>query len=278
MTPISSLQNALAVSYLDQAGITISFGTWIAIAMPFGMLCTVLCWLMIVLIERPDDVTSIPVIVYDRNTVIGKRNLAVVGLSLFTIVLFATSSLTENIFGDISIISLCFVAVMFGSGMLSEVDFNSLSWHTLMLVGGGNVLGKAVESSGLLAYLADGITGSLPLGKPWIALLYILLFCGGIATFVSHTVASIILMPVIARIGVSIQIPEVAVIGSAFAVSAAMALPFSSFPNVNSLLILDDFQRPYLKVQDFVRTGLPMSLLTILLIATVGFGLINIII
>ena len=64
-------------------------------------------------------------------------------------------------------------------------------------------------------------------------------------------------------------------IGSAFSVSAAMALPFSSFPNVNSLLILDDFQRPYLKVQDFVRTGLPMSLLSIFLIATLGFGLIN---
>ena len=38
------------------------------------------------------------------------------------------------------------------------MDFNSLSWHTLVLVGGGNVLGKAVESSGLLEYIADGIT------------------------------------------------------------------------------------------------------------------------
>ncbi len=47
---------------------------------------------------------------------------------------------------------------MFGSGLLSEVEFNSMSWHTLFLVGGGNVLGKAVGSSGLLEYLADGIT------------------------------------------------------------------------------------------------------------------------
>jgi phosphate transporter len=117
----------------------------------------------------------------------------------------------------------------------------------------------------------------LPLGRPWIALVYILLFCGTISTFVSHTVASIILMPVIARIGVSMQIPEAVVIGSAFAISAAMALPFSSFPNVNSLLILDDFHRPYLSVPDFVRTGLPMSLLSIFLIATVGFFLVNMI-
>lgn len=278
MTPISSLQNALAVSYLEQVGIIVSFGTWIAVALPFSLICTVICWILIIIVEKPDDVVAIPVIVYERSSVIGKKNMAVMFLSLLTIVLFATSALTVDIFGDIAIISLCFVAVMFGTGMLSEVDFNSLSWHTLILVGGGNVLGKAVESSGLLAYIAEGITDSLPLDKPWVALVYILLFCGTIATFVSHTVASIILMPIIARIGVSIKIPEVVVIGSAFAVSAAMALPFSSFPNVNSLLILDDFQRPYLKVPDFIKTGLPMSLISIFLIATVGFSLINFVI
>ena len=60
MTPISSLQNALAVSYLEQAGIVVSFGKWIAVALPFSVICTLICWLMIVVIEKPDDVTSIP--------------------------------------------------------------------------------------------------------------------------------------------------------------------------------------------------------------------------
>ena len=278
MTPISSIQNALAVTYLEQAGIVVSFGTWIAVALPFSFICTVLCWILIIMVEKPDDVSSIPVIVYERNNIIGKRNMAIMTLSLLTILLFATSALTTKIFGDIAIISLCFVSVMFGSGMLSEVDFNSLSWHTLILVGGGNVLWKAVDSSGLLAYLAAGISESLPASSPWLALLCVLFFCGTIATFVSHTVASIILMPIIVRIGVSMHMPEVMVIGSAFAVSAAMALPFSSFPNVNSLLIVDDFQRPYLKVTDFIRTGLPMSLISIFLVATIGFSFINLII
>lgn len=161
--------------------------------------------------------------------------------------------------------------------MLTEVDFNSLSWHTLFLVGGGNVLGKAVQVSGLLEYLADGIIEALPLENPWLALIFILFFVMTISTFVSHTVSSIILMPIIARIGVSLQIPEVVVIGSAFAVSGAMALPFSSFPNVNSLLILDDFQRPYLSVRDFANVGVPTSVLTVVLIATIGFAIINLV-
>ncbi len=57
-----------------------------------------------------------------------------------------------------------------------------------------------------------------------------------------------------------------------------MGLPFSSFPNVNSLLIVDDFHRPYLSTQDFLKTGMPMSIFTLLLIATFGALLINLII
>jgi phosphate transporter len=217
MTPIASLQNALATSYLEQAGVPVSFGRWIAVALPFCLLCTTVAWLLIILIVKPYDVKSIPVIVYERGNVFDKRNTTVIALSLLTIGMFATSTLTANIFGDIAIISLSFVAIMFGSGMLTEVDFNSMSWHTLFLVGGGNVLGKAVESSGLLEYLADGITDALPLRQHWLALFCILLFCGCIATFISHTVAAIILMPIIARIGISLAIPEVVVVGSAFA-------------------------------------------------------------
>ena len=278
MTPISSLQNVLAVSYLEQAGIQVSFGRWICVSFPFCIICTVLSWLFIILVINPNDITCVPVIVYERGRQLGKRDIAIISLSLFTIILFSGFNYLKEIFGDIGIISLCFVSFMFGTGMLSEVDFNSLSWHTLFLVGGGNVLGKAIASSGLLGYLSDQITRGLPLSSPWLALLIILLFTATVSTFVSHTVASLILMPLLSTLGITLEIPEVVVIGSAFAVSGAMGLPFSSFPNVNSLLMVDDFQRPYLNVQDFITTGIPLSLLTIILIATLGFILINFII
>jgi phosphate transporter len=122
-----------------------------------------------------------------------------------------------------------------------------------------------------------------------------------VATFVSHTVAALILMPIISTIGehyniyfmkilrsnyflfsvvtgISLEIPEIVVIGAAFSISAAMALPFSSFPNVNSLLIVDDFQRAYLGVKEFAVTGFPISMITVFLIATVGFLLIDVIV
>lgn len=64
--------------------------------------------------------------------------------------------------------------------------------------------------------VTHAMTG-LPLDAPWIALIMIILFTLTTATFVSHTVAALILMPVISTLGITLGTPEVAVIGSAFA-------------------------------------------------------------
>lgn len=274
MTPISSLQNVLAVSYLEQNNSGVTFDRWMCVSVPFCLTLTLISWAAIIVIIRPDDINRIPVVVYELGNDFTKRDMTVISVSVVTMLLFATSSLTDFVFGDIGVISLCFACIMYGSGMLTEVDFNSLSWHTLFLVGGGGVLGKAVQSSGLLTFIASGITSLLLRSSPWLALPMILCFMCTVSTFVSHTVASIILMPVIANVGTTLGMPQEVTIGAAFAVSAAMALPFSSFPNVNSLLIVDDFQRQYLTVKDFVIVGLPLSILTLVLIATAGQGLI----
>lgn len=89
--------------------------------MPFCLVCTVLSWGLIIAIMKPDDIQSIPVIVYEPSKSFGKRNVAVVTLSLITIFLFAVSSWTKNWIGDVSIIGLAFVGIMFGTGMLTEV-------------------------------------------------------------------------------------------------------------------------------------------------------------
>lgn len=48
--------------------------------------------------------------------------------------------------------------VMFGSGMLSQFDFNSFSWHILFLIGGGNVLGDVSPSRVLCDSCQDSLS------------------------------------------------------------------------------------------------------------------------
>lgn len=140
VTPISSLQNVLAVYYLEQVlieafvmcsfppllvslqnNISISFGQWLLISIPFCCFCTVIAWLLIIYFVEPNDITSIPAIVYERGNVFSKRNVTVMSLTILTLVFFAMFTYLKPIAGDIGIVSLCFVSIMFGSGMLSEV-------------------------------------------------------------------------------------------------------------------------------------------------------------
>ncbi|OWZ23472.1 Divalent anion:Na symporter protein [Phytophthora megakarya] len=274
MTPISSLQNTLAVSFLEKAGYTITFGQWMAMAVPFCTIGTIMCWAFLLWVMDPRDATYIPQIVYDQKQKISRLHVVVISMTLLTIFLWASFSVTSVTFGDLGIISMMFMFIMFGTGMLSQFDFNSFSWHILFLIGGGNVLGDAVQRSGLLHTLSQSVIHALPSGNVWMVTVSLCSLVICLTTFVSHTVASIILLPIIVQMAVQIGHPHIPVICCALAISAAMALPFSSFPNINSLLVLDDHGQPYLEVKDFLRVGVTFSLVSMALIVTLGYGLI----
>eukprot|EP00904_Undaria_pinnatifida_P009467 jgi/Undpi1/5650/HiC_scaffold_2.g00924.m1 len=258
VTPISSMQNVVARQALENAGLTISFGIWIAVGLPFCVLGVFVAWCLLCIIVDPTDVEHIPMIVYSRGDVLSRKNVFIVSLTLLTIFGWSTIGATEDFFGDLGIIALLFI-----------VDFNSFSWHTLFLLGGGNVLGKAIASSQLLDYLAHCIDNR------FLLLVEVVSVTMCISTFVSHTVAALILMPIIVEVGVKCGNPVLLGMGAALAVSSGCALPFSSFPNVTSLLVTDDYNRKYLAVRDFVTSGLPMSLLSVAMICTLGYGLID---
>lgn len=78
------------------------------------------------------------------------------------------------------------------------------------------------------------------------------------------------------KVGVTCKNPVLLGMGAALAVSSGCALPFSSFPNVTSLLVTDDHARKYLVVRDFLTSGLPMSVVSVAMICTMGYGLIDI--
>ncbi|ETV99949.1 hypothetical protein, variant [Aphanomyces invadans] len=106
MTPIASLQNTLAQSYLEKAGYVVSFGQWMMIAVPFCVLSTILCWFFLLWAFNPADVKYIPQIVYDQKQRVNQVHVAVVLLTVSTIVLWALFTFIAPTVGDMSIISL----------------------------------------------------------------------------------------------------------------------------------------------------------------------------
>ena len=105
---------------LQNAGLTISFGIWIAVGLPFCVLGVFVAWCLLCIIVRPTDVDHIPMIVYSRGDVLSRKNVFIVSLTLLTIFGWSTIGATQDFFGDLGIIALLFIVIAFGSGILSE--------------------------------------------------------------------------------------------------------------------------------------------------------------
>lgn len=101
-TPIASMQNVLAVTYLDAVGLPVSFGEWILVALPFCIIGVLISWVVIITAIPPNDVDHIPVIMYTPDEAgLKPRDIAVIVLSLGTILLWSTFAYTSDTFGDL---------------------------------------------------------------------------------------------------------------------------------------------------------------------------------
>jgi len=270
-SPIASPQNVIGMMYMQQSGHPMTFGTWMAICVPFCVVGLVVCWLLLLFLFDPRDARRIPKIPYKAEFTFAHG--AVVAASALTVLGWATFYFTQNVFGDLGIIALLFIGVVFGSGLLTQNDFNAFPWHMLFLLGGGHVLGDAIQQSGLLGQGIDLLLPIIPHRNMFRLTVVLVLFIACVTTFVSHTVAALVMMPLIVQLSNKVQCPQVPVICCTMAISGAMMLPFSSFPNINSLMVVDDFKKPYLKVGDFVYAGLPCTVVVTAMIITLGYAL-----
>lgn len=267
LAPVSSPQNAVSLEALEEEGLTIPFAQWMGVAVPFGCIGLVACWKYLMWQLDPTDVRKIPNI--SRARALEFKEYFVMGVGVVACLLWSTLSLTASALGNLGVIGLLVAVVLFGTGILTKKDLAHFPWHLLFLIAGGNVLGLAVHSSGLLHIVSDAFTPLLT-GSLWWVNFKVLMLVTFVTTFVSHTVAAIILMPLITTLGEHHGSPQLVVMSAALACSGSMSLPMTSFPNVNSLLAEDAHGRPFLTVMDFIRVGVPMS--AFMLVANVTYG------
>ena len=78
-----------------------------------------------------------------------------------------------------------------------------------------------------------------------------------VATFVSHTVSALIIIPLVKEVGDSLPKPHplMLIMGVALIASGAMGLPTSGFPNVTAIGMRDEVGKPYLTVNLFITRG-----------------------
>ncbi|EDN10234.1 conserved hypothetical protein [Histoplasma mississippiense (nom. inval.)] len=260
-SPIASPQNIIALQNMNPA---ISWGTWFFIALPVCIICIIGIWILLLVTFHPGRGTTIVPIRPVKDQFSGVQWFVTL-VTLFTIILWCVSHELEATLGDIGVIAIIPLVLFFGTGILTKEDFNNFLWTIIILASGGLCLGHAVTSSGLLHTIAKAITervGDFSLYGVLISFTGLILV---VATFISHTVAALIMLPLVQQVGASMNQPHpnLLVMGSALMCSVAMGLPTSGFPNMTAIMMeVPETGQRYLRVRHFITRGVPASILS----------------
>ncbi|KAG0067047.1 low-affinity phosphate transporter [Linnemannia elongata] len=271
-SPISSPQNIITVQNMTPAP---SWGNWFAVALPLCLVIDLIIWAWLMILWRPQrDTPSVPSIRATQEPITFQKAF-ICFVTIATIILWCIENTFQEQLGDMGIIAILPLIAFFGTGLLTKEDFNNFLWTVIVLAMGGVALGKAVDSSGLLDTIAHKIQDAVAGLSMWVVLVIFACLTLVFATFVSHTVAAVIILPIVQQVGMSFADPHprVLVMGTGLICSAAMGLPVSGFPNMNAMALTDPMGKPYLTTMDFVKTGVPLSVVATVCVVTIGYGI-----
>ena len=201
---------------------------------------------------------------------------SVVLLLVFSAALWMASSITVRQFGDVGLASLLPLLLLFAlPGVLTKADFLSMPWDVCLLLASGGVLSAAVGQSQLLSIAGQSASSILSSTSPLTCLIICCVFVTLVSTCVSHTAAANVLMPFIVELGKSEFGPNAAVqfiLPVSLCLSAGMALPVSSCPNMNATAIArgTDESMPWVRPTDYLKPGLWLSAATIVVFVAIA--------
>ncbi|KAI5291999.1 low-affinity phosphate transporter [Ascosphaera acerosa] len=272
-SPIASPQNIIALQNMSHPP---GWGTWFFIALPVCIISVILIWILLISTFNVAKGTKIVPIRPVKDRFSGVQWFVTV-VTLVTICLWCLSHSLEGIFGDMGIIAIIPLVLFFGSGILTKEDFNNFLWTIIILAAGGLCLGHAVTSSGLLQSLASSVTSKMEGLTVFTVAVSFALLMMVVATFISHTVAALILLPLVKQIGLAMDGSDHAnllVMVSALMCSFAMGLPTSGFPNMTAIMMeVPETGLRYLRVRHFITRGIPATFLSFGVVVTLGYGL-----
>ncbi|KAI1104833.1 SPX-domain-containing protein [Jackrogersella minutella] len=252
LSPIASPQNVVALGIMEPAP---TWGEWFFIVIPVGIVSILLIWILLLITFQPGKGTTIVPIRPVKEPFTGLQWFVSI-ICLATIGLWCASHQLESTFGDMGVIAIIPIVLFFGIGILTKEDFNNFPWTIIILAAGGLALGKAVKSSGLLHTVAESISQEVKGVDLYGILIIFSSLTLVIATFISHTVAALIILPLVSDIGKDMEEPHpnLLVMAAALMCSAAMALPTSGFPNMTRPII-ELKQRDKSKIETILAYG-----------------------
>ncbi|RXW22189.1 hypothetical protein EST38_g3659 [Candolleomyces aberdarensis] len=276
-SPISSPQNLIAIGDMDP---TLDWSKWFAVALPVSAISIVLIWLLLLVsydpARSPDGEGEIEIRgIRPTREPFTLKQYWVSFICIVTIALWCIEHEIEDYVGDMGVIALLPIVAFFSTGVLKKDDFEKFAWTIVFLAMGGIALGKGVLSSGLFDLLDEVIRKALQGFSVYVVVLILSPIVLIISTFISHTIASVLLVPIAKEVGSHLpgQPTNLLIFITALICSAGMGMPVSGFPNQTAATQEDELGELYLTNMDFLKNGVPASIIATLVVSTVGYAL-----
>jgi len=286
-TLVGTPPNILLAGFLqDTYDLEIAFVDWMLIGVPLGALLLPLGWWILTALIYPvripasaETLEMIRSMEHDLGPM-SSAEKRVALLFLAVVLLWMTRGLLSSLPGlgglnDTSIVmAAALLLFVIPSGMKSRGplmawgDLTRLPWGVLILFGGGLTLAAQVSSSGLAAWLGEGLS---PLGA--MGTIALILASAGLVVFLTELTSNLAtaatFLPVIAAIAQTAAIdPLVLCVPVTLAASCAFMLPVATPPNAIV------YSSGVLRIPDMIRAGFIMNLVSLGLLTLVAVFLV----
>ncbi|MTI81268.1 MAG: DASS family sodium-coupled anion symporter [Firmicutes bacterium] len=271
-SPSGGARNALMIGFLSQYDVSISYGQWVIMAMPFTLIMIPLTVFWLTRCFKPEisDLKEPVESIKKEMAAEGKMNTeAKMALGIFLAVLTLWITMSHDIgLGNIAVMGAV-VAMILGL-----VDWNYLQkntqWGVVLLYAGAISMGSLLQATGAALWLAEnlltvvsslGITEGLPL-------------VGAITVITAITTNAMADGPTVAVLGpIFLQVAELAntspyAIGVATSLGSAFAYLLIIGTPANAIV----YGPGFLKASDYLKAGSVMFLMSV---ALVVFGLVG---
>jgi sodium-dependent dicarboxylate transporter 2/3/5 len=256
LTLVGTPPNAIVQGALRQAtGESFGFFDFAKPALPFVAIAVLYMMLIgrkqvpdrLAISQRQDDCLTF------RD---GKMGMSLVVLALVIVGMFFEGKLSAHGL-SLPIIAMIGAVLTVVTGCITMKEFTeSIEWPAVLLMGGMQPLGLAMQRTGAADVLAGGLTRLVQNPSPVVLTMIVVFFAGILAQFMSHTAATSVLAPVCVAIAMRLGVnPAPLLMALCQATSIAVATPIGTPPNVIV------YQRGGYKFVDFVKTGVPLFLI-----------------
>ena len=247
-TPIGTPPNAIAIEFLADAGKKISFGQWFVWGFPITLVMTIIIWYILGILFPP----KIKEIKLETRDIKFTTNHKIVAI---TFVITAILWFTEKLHGVSTSLVAMLPPVFLITGVLTREDIKtSVGWDILILVAGGIALGTAMKVSGLSEWILT--TFHLKALSPTVVIILFGILSLALSSFMSHTAATNLLIPLAISVGTSVS---QVVVMTALVSSCAMIFPVSTPPNAIA------YGSGMIKSSDMSKAGVVIALIGFIL-------------